>query len=138
MKLMNILFICKYNRFRSKLAEAFFKKLNKNNKHKTKSAGIIKGNPVSSNIKNYARHNGLKISGGPRTIDVPILKWQDIIIIVADDVPRSVFQEGVKFYGKQVRQWRIKDVPESSLTKEERTAKYIEKKVIKLVKELDE
>ena len=45
---MNILFVCRYNRFRSRTAEAYFKKINKNKKIKVKSAGIFKGNyPLS-------------------------------------------------------------------------------------------
>ena len=40
----SILFVCKYNRFRSRVAEAYFKKINKNKNISVKSAGIIKGN----------------------------------------------------------------------------------------------
>ena len=36
---MKILFICKYNRFRSRVAAAYFKKINKNSKIKVESAG---------------------------------------------------------------------------------------------------
>jgi len=38
-----ILFVCKYNRFRSKTAEAFFNLLKHNKKIKAKSTGLIKG-----------------------------------------------------------------------------------------------
>ena len=49
-KKTNILFVCKYNRFRSKIAEAYFNKINKNKLVSVKSAGIIRGNPVSKDI----------------------------------------------------------------------------------------
>ena len=39
-----ILFICRHNRFRSKIAEGYFNKINKN--VKVKSAGIFIGNPL--------------------------------------------------------------------------------------------
>jgi len=38
---MKILFVCKHNRFRSKVAEAFFNKLKKNKKIKAESAGLV-------------------------------------------------------------------------------------------------
>jgi len=37
---MKILFVCKYNRFRSQFAEKYFRRINKN--LKVSSAGIIK------------------------------------------------------------------------------------------------
>jgi len=58
---MNILFVCKWNRFRSKLAEAYFKKVNKNKKIKVKSAGLIKGWPLSKNQIRLAEKFDIKI-----------------------------------------------------------------------------
>ena len=40
---MKILFICKYNAFRSKVAESYFNKMNKNKKIKAFSRGFIMG-----------------------------------------------------------------------------------------------
>ena len=58
---MNILFICRYNRFRSVIAEGFFKKYNKNKKHKAKSAGLIIGTPMNREVKKVARDLKIKI-----------------------------------------------------------------------------
>ena len=38
---MKILFVCRHNRFRSKVAEAIFNKLNKNKEIQIESAGLI-------------------------------------------------------------------------------------------------
>ena len=78
---MNILLICKYNRFRSKFAEAYFKKGSK--KHKTRSAGVIKDNPISKKIERSALARGLKITKKHQELDLPTLKWKENIVIVA-------------------------------------------------------
>ena len=62
----NVLFICKYNRFRSKVAEAYFKNLIKEYDHefKAKSAGIIRGQyPLDSNQIKIAKKFGIDKTG---------------------------------------------------------------------------
>ncbi|MFC1722758.1 low molecular weight phosphatase family protein [Nanoarchaeota archaeon] len=110
MKKMNILFVCKYNRFRSKIAEAYLNL--KSEKDGAKSAGIIEGNPISDAIFESAKRNGLEIRGAPRTIDVPLLKWHDKMVIIACDIPASLFHENEK-YGRDVEVWPIEDCDES-------------------------
>ncbi len=56
MKKINILFVCRYNRFRSRVAEAYFKKINKN--FKVKSAGLFKGRPLSPKTIKEAKKFG--------------------------------------------------------------------------------
>ncbi len=104
---MNILFVCKYNRFRSRVAEAYFKKINK--KVKVKSAGIIKGSPLNANEVGGAKSEGLNISGKPQGISTKLLQWQDVIVIVADDVPSILFKINRK-YGKKLFVLKIKDI----------------------------
>lgn len=101
---MKILLVCKYNRFRSKIAEAFFKKYTG---HDVKSAGIIKGPPIDDEILLCADRFGLKLGRAVRSLDWSMLNWQDIIIIVADNVPRKLF-EGVRL-AKDVRVWKVPD-----------------------------
>lgn len=105
---MKILFVCKYNRFRSKIAESVFKKINKNKKHDSRSAGIIKGSPINIKQKKIARTIGIDIKNPPRGLSTSLLKWQDIVIIVADDVPSEIFREN-KRYGKKLLIWKIPD-----------------------------
>ncbi|MBS3172352.1 hypothetical protein J4438_02110 [Candidatus Woesearchaeota archaeon] len=126
---MNILFVCKYNRFRSRFAETLFKKINK--KHKAKSAGIIKGSPIDKTIKTLANEFNVEIKRNPQTIDHKLLKWQDMIVIVADDVPKSIFSNS-----KKVLVWKIKDVHKPDNKKRRMLVNRIYKRVKRLSGEL--
>ena len=104
---MKILFVCKHNRFRSKIAEAFFKKLNKNSKYKASSAGVFKGFPVAKNILEVVEEFGIKISLRTHELKEEDLKEYDIIVIVANNVPKKLFVE--KRRKRKVILWKIKD-----------------------------
>lgn len=87
-----ILFVCKYNLFRSKIAELYFNKLNRNKKIKAMSAGLIKlDKRLPKNDPSYfiAKRFGFNLNALPKTIDKKILKEQDLIIIVANDLSKS-------------------------------------------------
>lgn len=106
---MNILFICKYNRFRSKIAEILFKQYNKNKELKVRSAGIIQGSfPLDKYEVAEAKKKGIILKGKPIGISSKLLKWQDVIVICADDVPSSIFSDNEQ-YGKKIIVWKIKD-----------------------------
>lgn len=107
MKEKHILFVCKYHRFRSKVAEAWFRKLNKNQNLKVKSAGVIRGSPIDNEIFEACRKVGIKISNKREGLSTDLLTWQDVLIIVADDVPLKLFSN--EKYGKQTLVWKIKD-----------------------------
>ncbi|NQV13040.1 MAG: hypothetical protein HQ530_01935 [Parcubacteria group bacterium] len=109
---MNILFVCKYNRFRSQIAEAFFNKLNKDKDVTARSAGIFKGLPIDPIVFTYAEKYGIKLNGEPKTISVNLIRNQDLIIIIADDVPKSLFTENIKFKRITIV-WKITDIEES-------------------------
>lgn len=129
----NILFICKWNRFRSKVAEAFFKKYNGNPNYKAKSAGLIKGSPIKPSpvIKEF----GIKIKGPTNGISTKLLKWHNVMIIVADDVPKSLFKDNKKF-GKKLIVWEIPDAETDDDKEIRKIVKRIERKVKKIVKNL--
>jgi protein-tyrosine-phosphatase len=130
---MNILFICKYNRFRSKIAESFFNKLNKNKKHKAKSAGLIRGSPISKEIINAADDFEIKINSKPEGISTKLLKWQNLTIIVANDVTKSILKDNKK-YSKKLIVWKISD---TDSTKKEDIKKIISKIELKVKKIVD-
>ncbi|MEK6926774.1 MAG: hypothetical protein AABW50_05860 [Nanoarchaeota archaeon] len=134
MKKTNILFVCRYNRFRSKVAEAYFKKINKNKSIHVKSAGLIKGNPRKS-IKELKRFR-IKLKGPPHGLTSKLMAWQNITIIVADNVPSQVFDKNKK-YGKKVIVWKIKDAEKSQTNEKVIAIKQIIKKVDLLVKQLE-
>jgi len=134
---MNILFICKHNVFRSRAAEAYFKKINKNKKIKVTSAGVLTGTNIkpSLNERKALKEQGIKIILKPKNATVPLLKKQDLVIIVADDVPLKLFNN--KDYVKKVIHWRIPDVLDNSKEKSTKTVNLIKKRVEKLEKELN-
>lgn len=131
---MNLLFVCKYNRFRSKIAEAYFKKVNKNKRIKVKSAGLIKGNPISKRIFVTAKQNGIHITGKPQGLSSKLLQWQDITIVVAKEIPIEIFEN--KKYGKQLIAWRIPDAKNDDMKTAGKLISGIKKKVERLAIEL--
>ncbi len=101
---MNILLVCKYNRFRSKFAEVFF---NKYTNHNVKSAGIIGGLPIDDEIFQCAGKYGLELDETVRTLDWSMLNWQQMIIIVANNVPKELFEDVTQ--AKDVSVWKVPD-----------------------------
>lgn len=132
---MNILFVCKYNRFRSRVAEAYFNQINTNKNIKASSRGVIKGDyPLNRTEVAIAKKCGLDISGKPRGLEIELLKKTDLVVIVADNVPKELFY--TTFKGRVI-QWRIRDLEhgdEKDLI--ERKTKRIMVKVRKLLKKL--
>ena len=112
---MNILFICKWNRFRSKFAEAYFKKINRNKRIKVKSVGLIEVNvplrPGEKLRNKYIKKNfGLVLSTKSKGINVKTLEWADKIFIVADDVPKDILFSHWRWKDK-FTVWDIEDEP---------------------------
>lgn len=120
----NILFVCKYNRFRSRIAEAFLKKFSK--RFNVRSAGLIKGNPVDKNQVKIAHGFGINIRGKTKGLNVNLLRWADIIIIVADDIPPTIFDKRDRI---KIKQWKIKDAKVKDNEKIEKAIKNIKRKV---------
>ena len=50
----------------------------------------------------------IDIRGKPRGLSSKLLKWQDIIVIVADNVPPEIFRDNKK-YRKKLIVWKISD-----------------------------
>jgi protein-tyrosine-phosphatase len=134
-KKTNILFVCKYNRFRSKIAEDYFNKINKNSNLKAKSAGVFEGSKIDAFQRRIAKKLGIKIKGTPQGISTKLLKWQNFIVIVANDIPEELFKEN-KRYGKGLLIWKIPDAKEDSKDEVERIVKDIKKNVEQLAREL--
>lgn len=129
---MKILFICKYNRFRSQIAENYFRKINKNKNIKSYSAGIIIGNPVADSVKAIAKKFGFSVNGKPKGIQEKLLKEIDLFVIVANNVPASLF----KNITKKVVVWKTPDTSQDNYKAIEQISKGIMKRVDVLVKSL--
>lgn len=129
---MNILFVCRHNRFRSIMAEGLFRKYNTNQSIKIHSAGPIMGKPVGPAMREIAREFRIKIKRNPDSLSTDLLEAQNMIVIVADDVPASLFDK----YKKRVRVWRIPDRKTHKLAEMRKITAMIETHIIKLAREL--
>jgi len=131
---MNILFICKHNRFRSKVGEVFFNKYNRHSEYKAKSAGVALDPLYHYVAKNVIlalkEKNAMVKSEKSQAINEHLLKWADKIIIVADNVDPCIFK------GKDVEKWKIEDCSQEDLSEIRKRVGIIEKKVKDLVKKI--
>ena len=137
---MRILFICKYNRFRSKVAEYYFNKINKNKKIIVQSAGIIE---VDEPLLGFERRRnqyilekfGFNINDKSCGIKVSLLEKQDKIIVVANDIPLSIFNS--RFWKDKVEIWKIKDEERDNVKNINKIVNQIIVRINKLNKDLN-
>ncbi len=131
---MNILFVCKHNRFRSKVAEAFFRHYCKKEDVYVKSAGTVlsMSNPfISRNTLRILRDKGVSIrDDGAKKVDSFVVNWADKIILVGDNVVSELFK------GRNIVAWPIGDVSENDPEAMSRKIDEIEKRVVELVKNI--
>jgi len=137
--MVNILFICKYNRFRSKVAEVYFRKINRNKDIVVKSRGIIEVNkpldPAERRRNKYLEKQfGFRLYGKSTGLDVKSLLWADKIIIVADDVPLPLFDSSK--WKEKVEVWKVPDEKADNIPNINKSVGFIIKKVDNLVKKL--
>ena len=132
-----ILFVCKYNRFRSQIAEQFFKKYNTNKNISARSAGIFKGlYPLDKTESNLAKEFGIEIKKEPEAISIEVLRNIDVVVIVANDVPKELFlYEGR--YLQEVEKWEIPDDFDDNEKKIKRIIRKVELNVKNLIKKLE-
>ena len=138
---MNILFICKWNRFRSKVAEAYFNKIRKNKNLKAKSNGFLEDNvPLkSSEIKRnkwIKEKYGISLDKTSRGINVKDLNEANKIIVIANEIPLSILKDK-KIWNDKLSVWKIKDVSTFDKDKINKTIDTIKIKVEALVKQLE-
>ncbi|MBU2615492.1 MAG: hypothetical protein KKC19_00110 [Nanoarchaeota archaeon] len=139
-----ILFVCKHNIFRSRIAEELFKKLIKKKDYKALSAGIIKWNKRDLRKdggfeaeKRVAKKKGINLSVKSRGLSSSLLRDTDIVVIVADDVSFEIFKD--KSFGGKLISWKIPDVKDENKDKERVALKIIlliEEKIKKFVGKL--
>ena len=130
---MKILFVCKHNRFRSKIDEAYFNKIKMNKKIQVKSAGLVTGKKVApSVVKEIKSFNG-KVDRTSRNLTENLVRWSDITVIVANNVPKYFF----KNYGSKVIVWKIPDTTQGNVKEIKRISNRIIKNVEKFNKGLE-
>lgn len=131
---MNILFLCKHNRFRSKIAEAYFNKINKNKYLKVQSSGIITGEKSVPNVIEISKKLGFKIKNeNSQRLTDKLWTWADVIIVVANNVPPEIF----KNKKNKVIQWKIPDTTPFNKKRIEQISKMIVHRVDNFYKEIE-
>ena len=130
---MKILFVCKHNRFRSKVAEAFFNKLNTNQDWKAESAGeVFNDKETPENVIKVLKEFKVEVNHKkPRQINQNLIEKFDLIIVVADNVDLSD-----KVNGKKLVVWKISDTPEEDVKGILKRVEKIEHKVKELLRNL--
>ncbi len=131
-----ILFVCKYNLFRSKVAESYFNKKNKNKGLKATSVGIKKAKRAlnSKDLSfNIAKKCNITIKGKPKIITNNLLNKQDMVVIVADGIPEMI--KKLKAYKGEKIIWQIKDEKKGNPDNIRRIIKQIKVKVKNLIDE---
>lgn len=108
---MKILFICKYNAFRSRVAEEYFNKINKNKDITAFSQGIIiGGEPDREQIELSKKILGINIAKRkPLPLALQNLFEADLIVVVANDIPKIIFNYRSGLLFNKVIIWKIKD-----------------------------
>jgi len=136
---MNILFICKYNVFRSRVAEEYFKKVNKNRKIRAISRGIIMGGEGDKEQKDIPKKLlGVDITKRkPMPLTLQELIKSNLIVVAANDIPKIIFDYQLMPIKSKVRIWNIKDEQKRSTRNIKAIVLIIKTKVDNLVNELE-
>ena len=135
---INVLYVCRYNRFRSRVAEEYFNQINKNRNVHTDSAGLIMGSqPLTKEELKIPKNMGLNLSRkSPKGLSTDLMRKTNWVVIVADNVPKKVFS--VSKIKRKITVWKMKDmVHGESKALIEKKIRKIMKKVRKLVKKLE-
>lgn len=135
-KVKKIIFVCKYNAFRSKTAEDYFNKINKNKKITAVSRGFIMGEVADNVQKSVAKKSGAIIKGKAHPLVLKEMAKSDLIVVVANDIPKIMFNYWNKPIHKKVIIWKIPDEQNKNKKNNEKIVKAIKKKVEKLNKKL--
>jgi len=126
--------------FRSRIAEAYFNKINRDKDWKAESAGIIEYYlPLHKKAAEALKKFKIKLIGKSKGVNASLLSKQNLIIIVADDVPKYLFDcpEYMDFKKTKIIQWKIQDEFERDEDNIKGIIKNIIKKVDVLVKQLE-
>ncbi len=111
---LKVLFVCRYNRFRSKVGEVFLKRM-AGERVDVRSRGFTldESRPyVAENVKIALKENGIdKVDNTPRRLQEDDIKWADKIIVDANDVPLDGFPKN------KTEVWPVEDCSQDDLPK---------------------
>ena len=116
------------------MAEAYFNKINRDKEIIAESAGIDGSyRDLDFFEVSVAAEMGIILKGVPREVNEAMLEGSDRIIVVADDVQKSLFN---KKYWERMEFWGVSDLYIDDRTQCKRIISEIMGKVDELAKEL--
>ena len=129
MKYNKILFLCVENAGRSKMAEAFGKKMGIN----CESAGTVPATEVNENVRKAMEEKGIPIdTGTPRMLSKDMIDNSDLIVIMGCSVEESCPAPLARAMKKKVVDWGLDDPKNQPIEKVRELRDQIEKKVSEL------
>jgi len=124
-----VLFVCIRNTARSVIAEALFKSFAKS--WTAESAGIEKAEKIDEEVRKILERRGLKAKDRPRLLKEVDLNDFDLVVTVCEESSCVVIPHG------RVLRWYIEDPVGKSKEVYEKVFEEIEKRVRRLVLELE-
>ena len=131
-----ILFVCKYNAFRSRVAEEYFNKINP--KNGAISRGIIMGEDSDGIQRKVAKSLlGINIAKRkPLPSTFQDMKNSDLIVVVANDIPKIIFNYPLPSIQKKLVLWKIKDEQNMNEANIRKIVLVIKRRIDALIKKL--
>ena len=129
---MRILFVCLHNAGRSQMSEALFARL-ADGRHEARSAGTTPGERVHPEVVAAMRELGIDLADRtPQKLSLELAQWADVVVTMGcgDECPYIP--------GKRYLDWDLADPKGQPIEQVRRTRDEIERRVQKLLRELDQ
>ncbi len=131
MKDKNYLFVCVENAGRSKMAEAFAKKLGMN----AQSAGTLPSVSVNPVVMEAMREKGIDMSvSKPTMLHDSMINWADLVIVMGCSLQEACPAPLLAALQKKIVDWNLPDPKGKPIEEVRRIRDMIEKNVLELAR----
>ena len=127
----NVLFVCLHNAGRSQMSEALFSRAAVG-RHEARSAGTTPGDRVHPEVVDAMREMGIDLAGRePKRLERADAEWADVVVTMGcgDECPFIP--------GKRYLDWDLNDPKGRPIEEVRRTRDEIERRIERLLAELD-
>ncbi|MCL5803101.1 MAG: arsenate reductase ArsC [Candidatus Thermoplasmatota archaeon] len=131
MKDKNYLFVCVENAGRSKMAEAFAKKIGMN----AQSAGTLPSVSVNPVVMEAMREKGIDMSDSkPTMLHDSMINWADLVIVMGCSLQEACPAPLLAALQKKIVDWNLPDPKGKPIEEVRRIRDMIEKNVLELAR----
>ncbi|MHB8561174.1 MAG: arsenate-mycothiol transferase ArsC [Thermoplasmataceae archaeon] len=131
MKDKNYLFVCVENAGRSKMAEAFAKKIGMN----AQSAGTLPSVSVNPVVMEAMREKGIDMSvSKPTMLHDSMINWADLVIVMGCSLQEACPAPLLAALQKKIVDWNLPDPKGNPIEEVRRIRDMIEKNVLELAR----